>query len=277
MVKEIPQIAAQLYCVQDYLGTVKEFEFALDQLHQIGYRAVQYANRGVLAGDNPELSLVRAREAFERKGLVCSSAHRPWSALRDNTDIEIERLQTLGCSYVFLNFLEQPYDMHEAESYRRFSIDSVPVIQALEDAGLQIGFHNHSHEFQRNGPDGETLFEFMVECFDERFLFEPDVYWISNGAIDPAEVLARLRGRIPCVHVKDAEVIPVEGAGAFELAVQTTYAPVGEGNLDWGAILSAGQKSGVKQWIVEQDEFRRDVFGSMESSYSFLKEKLASL
>jgi sugar phosphate isomerase/epimerase len=48
-------------------------------------------------------------------------------------------------------------------------------------------------------------------------------------------------------------------------------AEVGEGNLNWPAILQACREAGVEWYAVEQDECQRDPFESLKISYDNLK------
>jgi sugar phosphate isomerase/epimerase len=47
---------------------------------------------------------------------------------------------------------------------------------------------------------------------------------------------------------------------------------VGEGNLNWSAILKAAKSAGVKWFIIEQDTCYRDPFDSLETSLKNLRE-----
>lgn len=68
--------------------------------------------------------------------------------------------------------------------------------------------------------------------------------------------------RIPCVHLKDMEV--VKG--------QSVMAPVMEGNLNWPAIFKALEQSCCKYLLVEQDVCRESPFRCLETSYRHLTE-----
>jgi sugar phosphate isomerase/epimerase len=50
------------------------------------------------------------------------------------------------------------------------------------------------------------------------------------------------------------------------------FAEIGEGNLNWPAIMQAAQESGVEWYLVEQDRsYERDPFESLAISYRNLK------
>ncbi len=84
---------------------------------------------------------------------------------------------------------------------------------------------------------------------------------------DPDSNLARTLGFkdadniTPIVHMKD--MIIHDGSQMF--------APVGEGNLNWPAILKACKKADVKYHIVEQDRCLRDPFDCIASSLKNMK------
>jgi sugar phosphate isomerase/epimerase len=50
------------------------------------------------------------------------------------------------------------------------------------------------------------------------------------------------------------------------------FAEIGEGNLNWPAILAAAAESGVEWYLVEQDRcYNRDPFESLDISYRNLR------
>ena len=84
--------------------------------------------------------------------------------------------------------------------------------------------------------------------------------------MNPADFISGLGKRAMAVHFKDLSINP-EKDFAQEMA------EVGEGNLDWNAIISACQNAGTKWALVEQDICRRDPFESLRISYEYLREK----
>jgi sugar phosphate isomerase/epimerase len=65
---------------------------------------------------------------------------------------------------------------------------------------------------------------------------------------------------MPVIHLKDMTI----------LNNQQTMAEVGEGNLNWPAILDACRAAGVQWYAVEQDICQRDPFESLAISYKNL-------
>lgn len=255
------KLAAQLYTVRDLTKTAEGFHDVLRTCHVIGYEGVQLSAVGCMNGDEPEVDAAKAREWLDENGLVCCATHRPWKRLVENTDEEIAFHKTLGCDYVAIGGIWE-YGQ-DADAYRRFLEDARPVIGALSKEGLRFGYHNHAHEFIRDPETGLPCYEILYSAGSDLML-EIDTYWVAAAGGDPAALLRRCVGRVPVIHVKDMEVVPKDGS---------VMAPVGEGNLNWDAILAAAKESGTEWLVVEQDECRRDPFDCLNSSFEFLSAR----
>jgi len=122
----------------------------------------------------------------------------------------------------------------------------------MKERGLTFGYHNHSFELEKF--DGKTGLEILYgESDPDVFTAEIDTYWIQHGGGDPAAWIRRVAGRSPLVHLKDMVM-----RGSEQL-----MAEVGEGNLNWPAILEACREACVEWYIVEQDVCQRDPFESL--------------
>lgn len=90
-----------------------------------------------------------------------------------------------------------------------------------------------------------------------------DTYWVKYADYDILSEISRLSGRLPCVHLKDMEIL-ADGT--------KRYCPVGSGILAFEKILEAFTAAGTKVAFVEQDEcFERDPFECLKISYDYLK------
>ena len=145
------------------------------------------------------------------------------------------------------------------EGYHRFAREASEVAEALAGAGLTFSYHNHDFELERYG--SKTGLEILIDESDSRLDFEIDTYWVQHGGGDPAAWIRRVSGRIPLVHLKD---MTVKGG-------QVRMAEVGEGNLNWPAILEACREAGVEWYIIEQDICDRDPFESLAISLKNVK------
>ncbi|HHV55167.1 MAG TPA: sugar phosphate isomerase/epimerase [Firmicutes bacterium] len=246
------QIAAQLYTIRDFLKTPVEIERSFQRVREIGYRAVQLSGLGPI---EPE----RLAEIARNNGLEICATHVDYYALRDKTDEMVREHKLWGCRYVGIGGL--PGEYRTAEGYVRFAREASEVARRLADEGLVFIYHNHAFELERMPATGEgrgrTGLDILYSESDPRYFYaEIDTYWVQYGGGDPAAWIRRLSGRIPVVHLKDMTV-----RGHTQL-----MAEVGEGNLNWPAILAACREAGVVWYAVEQDVCQRDPFESLAIS-----------
>jgi sugar phosphate isomerase/epimerase len=258
------RIAAQFYTLRELTKTRAGLEESLRKCAEIGYTGVQLSAVGCMNGDDPEVDAATAREMLDEFGLACCATHRAWSSLLNNTEQEIDFHRVLGCPYTAVGSISGDFGQ-DAHAYRRFLFEAEPVAEKLSSAGIRFGYHNHSHEFIKDAGSGRPNFEILTDPVNDWLQLEIDTFWVAHGGASPSHVLTRLPGRIWAIHVKDMEVIPERGP---------VMAPVGEGNLEWPAILDACRIGGTEWLIVEQDECFRDPFDCLKSSFEFLAERL---
>jgi len=255
------QIAAQLYTLRDFTQTRGGLVECLDRLSAMGYEGVQFSAVGCMEGESPEVSPVDAGKLLTERDLICCATHRPLSRLIEAPANEAAFHQAMDCGYAAIGSPGAGYTITDPHDWARLAADLNRALDGLAGSGLRLGYHNHAMEWQRLGDDRIHPFEILLKNSSPLLEFELDTYWAAFAGQDPASLIRRLEGRISMVHVKDLE--PVEW--------QVTYAPVGEGNLNWDEILAACLESGTEWLIVEQDTCRRDPFDCLESSLRFLQ------
>ncbi len=254
------KIAVQMYTVRDHTKTAKDLSQTLKKISDIGYPAVQFSAVGAMNGESPEVSAVEAKKMLDDNGLKCVATHRPWPALMNETDSEIEFHKTLDCDFAAIGGIPGDYE-RSADGYRTFLKDARPVIAKLKEAGIKFGHHNHSHEFARVKRHGMTLEDILIDEGGPDLMMELDLYWVQNAGVNPIRIVERCHGRLPFIHLKDKEVDATDGP---------VMAPIGEGNLDWAHIIPACEEAGVEWYGIEQDTCRRDPFDCLKSSFDFL-------
>ena len=244
-------VAAQLYTLRDFLKTPADIAATLKRVAAIGYRAVQLSALGPI--ETGELKRI-----LDGEGLVACANHTYWEQLRDEPEKVLEEHAQLECRYTAIPI--PPRDMRTAEGYLQLAREAGEAARRYRERGLIIGYHNHAWEFEKF--DGRTAMEILYSESDPALTAEMDTYWIQYGGGDPAAWIRRVSGRSPLVHFKDMAV--VDG--------QPVMAEVGEGNLNWPAILEACREAGVEWYIIEQDTCRRDPFESLAISLRSVRE-----
>ena len=139
----------------------------------------------------------------------------------------------------------------------------------MQKNGFAFFYHHHHFEFYRHG--GETALAYMIENAPYiNFTF--DTYWAHFGGADVLSLIRKLQGRIACVHLKDYKIAWDDEKKAFA----PTFAPVGEGNFDFPAIVAEMKKAGTKYFLVEQDNaaLLPDTMDEVRRSICYIKANL---
>ncbi|NOU95531.1 TIM barrel protein [Paenibacillus sp. LMG 31456] len=249
------KIAAQLYTVRDFLKTPENIAESLKKVKQIGYDAVQVSGVGPIG--NQEL-----KDLADGEQLTICATHIPYQDLTERLDEVIQKHQLWGCKYVGLGGMPNEY-RDSKEGYISFAKQASEIGRKLDAAGLKFIYHNHNFEFAKF--DGKTGMEILLEESDpSAFDFELDVYWVQAGGGDAVEWVRKFDGRMKVVHLKDMAVT----ANREQL-----FAEVGEGNMNFPAILNACREIGVEWAAVEQDQsYGRDPFECLATSFNNLKK-----
>jgi sugar phosphate isomerase/epimerase len=245
-------IAVQLYTVRKHLQDPSEVAGILGRLREIGYRAVEVAGLG------PK-TVGRFGEELRRAELVACAAHVALDRLTDDLDQVVDECREWGCEYVVIPALPDPY--RSQQGYRRFAAEAVELAARLRPFGLQLAYHNHSHELERYG-DLTGLETIFAGAPADALNAELDTYWLQYGGANPSAWIRHFTPRVPLVHLKDMAV----DRG------QPVDAEIGEGNLDWFEILKACRDAGTRWLVVEQDKPRRDPMESVAISYANLSK-----
>jgi sugar phosphate isomerase/epimerase len=151
---------------------------------------------------------------------------------------------------------------------RRLAGELGAIARRCADVGIGFAYHHHDFEFAPL-PDAEgdarTMFDVLAAETDPVLVgFELDLYWAAVAGVDPAGLLARMAGRVPLVHLKDA------GLEASERGIPADL-PVGQGTLDWAALVPAATAAGARWYVVEQDNPNpADPGGDAAAAYRFL-------
>ncbi|MEA3408459.1 MAG: sugar phosphate isomerase/epimerase [Chloroflexota bacterium] len=246
-------VGAQLYTVRGYTQNLEGVAETLEKVADIGYSAIQISGFGPV--DANEVAKI-----VEDNGLTVASTHTSWDRFLNDLDGVIEEHRLWDCDHPAIGGLPASY--RSLEGLERFVDELAPIAERLAEAGMDFSYHNHNHEFVKYGD--KTWLEMLCERTDPDMLkMELDVYWVQAGGADPALWVKKCAGREPLLHLKDMIVTPER---------EQRFAEIGEGNLNWPAILEAAREGGVEWYLVEQDQtYDRDPFESLAISYRNLQ------
>ena len=103
-------------------------------------------------------------------------------------------------------------------------------------------------------------FDYLMANTDEKLVkCELDVYWATKGGVDPVRYLKKYKGRYLVLHLKDM----TDGE-------EPTFECVGDGVIDFPAILKEARSQGIEHLMVEHDEVK-DGLACLKSSGRYLK------
>ncbi len=222
-------IALQLYTVRDVMN--KDYEGALKQVADIGYKHVEMAGLGK---NSPE----QVRAMLDKLGLKAISSHGGFERLRDDVQAVINEARVLGYDMIGCPYIPARTLTEYREAVKVFNT----AAKVIKDAGMTFFYHNHSFEFAPIEEGRRGMDVIFSESDPKLVNSELDVYWVQHGGQDPVAWIKKLSGRLPLLHIKDMEKGEKRG-----------FAEVGTGVLNFQAILEAAPAAGVRAYIIEQD------------------------
>lgn len=258
------KLAVQMFTVYKCIKDEETLIQAFEKISAIGYSAVQLS--AIECINNGTIPPKRIKHLLDNHGLKCIATHRNFEQLRNNTDVEIDFHQILGCDYVAIGgiFGDKPYSQ-TPEGFRNFLSDARPVIKRLKEAGISFGYHNHDHELFRYLSDQPRLLDIIIDEGGDDLMLEMDLFWLWHGGESPAKMIRRGKGRVNVIHLKDK--------GRFNDPENPNgICAIGEGNMPWEEIIPACEDSGVEWYCIEQDYCARDPFDCLKSSYEYLSK-----
>ncbi len=244
-----PIVGAQLYSLRETLKTPEEMVTTLKKVADIGYTSVQVSGLGEI--DPAELVKIT-----DDNGLSIGATHMGWNRFLNELDDVIETHKIWKCVHPAIGGL--PAEYFCADGVKRFLDELAPIAERLAAEGMDFSYHNHSHELIKYG-EKTWLKQVYTQADGGMLKAEIDTYWIQHGGGDPAQWIRDCAGREPVIHLKDM-IITAER--------EQRFAEIGEGNLNWPAILAAAELGGVELIMIEQDDcYDRESIDSMAISY----------
>jgi sugar phosphate isomerase/epimerase len=180
----------------------------------------------------------------------------------------LEQVKHQGFSFAVYPYLP-PDERGGLDAIRKLAEKLNAAGKKAHAAGLGFCYHNHAFEFQPTG--GTTPLQVLLDSTDPKLVgIELDCFWVSVAGHNPVELLGKLSGRVPLVHLKDKP----SGTPVMynETVPKTTFKEVGSGVIDWPAVLRAAKAAGVSHYFVEQDQTPGDPVASLRQSYGFLSK-----
>ena len=247
----MPNLSAQdkmgglaLYTVRDDMGT--NAKATLKAVADAGYKNIEAA--GYKDGAYYEMSPKDFSAYLKQIGLKPISTHQ--------SDVTLENMNTMfadakaaGFKYFVVPIPPMGsfyYDQATQTMGMTGTVENLAEIinkmgESAHKAGLKLLYHNHDFEFLKNEA-GIVPIDYLLENCNPKYVnFQMDLFWVTKAGADPIAYFKKYPKRFKIWHVKDMDD-------------QGRFAPVGTGNIDFSKILNQKKLSGMKYYMVEQDQ-----------------------
>jgi sugar phosphate isomerase/epimerase len=201
--------------------------------------------------------------------ITASSGHYDFAPYLDKTDDELKRFvdQCIkGSRAVGMKYITWPWiapEQRTMDHFRRLSAKLNLIGAQVTAAGLGFAYHNHDFEFKDQG--GKIGYDIILNETDPALVkLQMDMYWVMHSSkLSPKEWVKKQPGRYVMWHIKDMDKISRD------------YTELGNGSIDYTAILPDPVQAGLEFYYVEQGgNFAQNPMKSIADSADYLKKHL---
>lgn len=223
----------------------------LDKIKHWGIRTVETAGFG-------DLTVEEYKKLLDARGLKAPSMHAGGERLEKEMAQVLHEAKVLGVTYIVCPWYPHEAGKFDAATGQKAAQDFNRWGQAIKAAGFQFAYHPHGFEFGlTGGPGEERVFDQIVKAVDPKLVkFQLDVFWAYRAGVDPIALLKKHPGIWVSLHLKDMRK---GGLRAPSPGVSPSAAPptdkviVGDGEIDWPALLRESDRQGVTLGFIEDE------------------------
>lgn len=234
-------------------------EKTLDIIEEMGFKEFE---GGAPQGVEP----AAFKKMLADRGISIPSTGAGFEQIESDPQAVADRAKALGAKYVMCAWIPHQRGQFSKEDADRAIKAFNEGGKVLKENGITFKYHVHGYEFQpyENG----TLFDYLVQNTDPEYVsLQMDVMWTHFGGGDPAGLLKKYGDRWVSLHLKDFKKgAPKDMTG---LTGPENDVPLGEGELDFPAILREANKIGIKHMFIE-DESEHEI-EALPKSIAYLK------
>ncbi|MCC9134824.1 sugar phosphate isomerase/epimerase family protein [Pontibacter silvestris] len=247
---KVNNVGIQLYTVRkamlnDAAGTLK-------QLAQIGYKELESARseKGLYYGLQPK----EIKNIAEDLGMTLRSGH---VHIDNDWERTVAAAAETGQDYLICSTL--PSQGQTVANYQHCADTFSKAAEDCKKAGVMFGYHNHDYEFEKE--TGQVLYDVLLDRTDpEMVKMEMDLGWVILTGNDPVTYFEKYPGRFPLWHLKDMD----------KDKLQSTE--FGKGAINITRMLQNADKSKMKYFFVEQEEYTGTAMNSVKYNFNYLKK-----
>ena len=243
-------IAVNLYSARGAMA--EDLEGTLETIARIGYQHVEPAGYHGRSVDE-------FKGLLETNGLRAISSHVQWQRFETELEVVIGEGKVLGLEALVVPWLSP--DQRTESFIRELPIKLNEWGERVVRAGMRLAWHNHDFEYQIEVGERTLMGILLADVHPEYVDLQPDLYWIAAAGLDPLIELREMHPRVRMIHAKDHSP---DGGDAI----------VGQGVIDWPAVVTVAREQFVDWLIVEHDQ-PPDLESDLRSSYDYLSRLIA--
>lgn len=227
-------IAVQMYTLRN-VATLDE---QLKIVHDAGVHAVETVG-------TQNVTATELKQLLDKYEIKAVSTHVQLADLRKDLDSVVAFNRALGNTHLVVPYLSDKERPTDAAGWTALGKELGELARQVQAKGMTLAYHNHDFELVDFG--GKTGLELLFDGAGSTLRSELDLAWVARAGYSPAAMLSKFSGRVFAVHAKD-------NAPKGQAKDEGGFAALGQGVLDWKAILPAARKAGVQWYIIEHDK-----------------------
>lgn len=233
--KKLKKFGIQLYTLRDDLP--KDPKGVLKQLASFGYKQIESyeGDKGMFWG----MGHTGFKKYMDDLGMQIVSSH-----CDINKDFEKKAAEAAA---IGMKYLISPWigPQKTLDDFKRFAAEFNNRGEICKRNGIRFAYHNHDYSFKPL--EGQLPQDILMTNTDAGLVdFEMDIYWVVTGNQDPIAWLNKYPNRFRLCHVKDRMKNATEPGASCTL---------GQGSIDFPAILKEAKTKGMEYFIVEQERY----------------------
>ena len=237
--KNIP-VATQAWCVRKQMAG--DIPGTLKAVSALGYQGIELENAFGKSGADWKKYL------DEAKLKVCGFHHSMNELRGDKLKSSIEFNQAIGNRNLIIRSL--PKDVYVSKELLMKTANEVnEIAEKLKPAGLRVGYHNHTTDFNKFGTD--YWWNLFADGTKKNVILQFDTGNASEmEGVNVLDFLKRNKGRTISMHVKP-------------FSKKNPDAYLGADELNWNVIMKTVETVGGLEWYII--EYERDAFPPLEA------------
>ncbi len=190
-------------------------------------------------------------------GMVIVSSH---CDINKNFEKKAADAAAIGMKYLIC-----PYKgpQKKLDDFKKFADEFNQKGEICKKNGIKFAYHNHDYTFKEL--EGQMPQDVLMNGTDPALVdYELDMYWVVAGGQDIEAWLKKYPNRFKLCHVKDRT------KGATDAADTCT---LGEGSINYPAILKTAKETGMEYYIVEQEKYAGTTpLKAVEANAAYMKK-----